>query len=370
MARKSTASEVKYQVKVVEDAFAEGVADLAETLRAVTGSDQPRVAVVADANVVQRTEGLGRKMGKYFQDNSISLAATPVVVSGGEKVKADNFQTAMLVANSLLDAKVGANDVVIALGGGTVLDVAGYAASQVRGGVKLIRMPTTVAAMLDAAFAEYAAIDSVAIKDAFRVSSVPAAVIVDTLFAKSVLDGVWRAGFGEAVRYAAVSDGPLMKRIAKRAEAIHERDYDAFRDTVAECAASRVGKPYPPFALWSAARLEAMSGYKLPHGYAVAIAICIDCAYAVKAKKMKESDQELVCRALADCGALDGLAHNHHLLGQAESLLRGLDAWALSTGSETIQLPAALGKSFEMSSPDRAAYTEVVKDFLSVSRGE
>ena len=370
MARKSTASEVKYQVKVVEDAFAEGAADLAETLRAVTGSDKPRVAVVADANVVQRTEGLGRKMGKYFQDNAISLAATPVVVSGGEKVKADNFQTAMLVANSLLDAKVGANDVVIALGGGTVLDVAGYAASQVRGGVKLIRMPTTVAAMLDAAFAEYAAIDSVAIKDAFRVSSVPAAVIVDTLFAKSVLDGVWRAGFGEAVRYAAVSDGPLMKRIAKRAEAIHERDYDAFKETVAACAASRVGKPYPPFALWSAARLEAMSGYKLPHGYAVAIAICIDCAYAVKAKKMKESDQELVCRALADCGALDGLSHNHHLLGQAESLLRGLDAWALSTGSETIQLPAALGKSFEMSSPDRDAYTEVVKDFLSVSRGE
>ena len=370
MARKSIASKVKYEVKVVEDAFAEGSSCLSESLRAVTGSDKPRVAVIADANMVQRTEGLGRKMGKYFQDNSISLVAPPVVVSGGEKIKADNFQTAMLVANSLLDAKVGANDVVIALGGGTVLDVAGYAASQVRGGVKLVRMPTTVAAMLDAAFAEYAAIDSVAIKDAFRVSSVPAAVIVDTLFAKSVLDGVWRAGFGEAVRYAAVSDGPLMKRIAKRAEAIRARDYDALRETVAECVASREGKPYPPFALWSAARLEAMSGYKLPHGYAVAIAICIDCAYAVKAKKMKESDQELVCRALADCGALDGLAHNHHLLGQAESLLRGLDAWALSAGSEKIQLPGALGKSVEISTPDRVAYADVIKDFLSVSRGE
>ena len=370
MARKSTASEAKYQVKVIEDAFAEGATDLAEALKAVTGSDSPRVAVVADANVVQRTEGLGRKMGKYFQDNSISLAASPVVVSGGEKVKADNFQTAMLVSNSLLDAKIGANDAVIALGGGTVLDVAGYAAAQVRGGVKLVRMPTTVASMLDAAFAEYAAIDSVAVKDAFRVRSAPAAVVVDTLFAKTVLDGVWRAGFGEAVRYAAVSDGPLMKRLAKRAEAIRSRDYDAFRETVAECAASRAGKPYPPFALWSATRLEAMSGYKLPHGYAVAIAICIDCAYAVKAKKMKESDQELVCRALADCGALDGLAHSHHLLGQAESLLRGLDAWTLSTGSATVQIPGALGKGVEVQSPDRAAYAEVISDFLSVSRGE
>ena len=61
------------------------------------------------------------------------------------------------------DAKLGVNDVVIALGGGTVLDVAGYAAAQVRGGIKVLRMPTTVASMLDAAFAEYAAVRDTAI---------------------------------------------------------------------------------------------------------------------------------------------------------------------------------------------------------------
>ena len=368
MARKST--EAKYPIKVVEDAFAEGGAALAETLKAVTGSETPRVAVVADSNVVQRTDGLGRKMGKFFQDNSITLAASPVVISGGEKMKADNMQSAMLVATSLIDAKVGANDAVIALGGGSVLDVAGYAAAQVRGGVKLVRMPTTVAAMIDAAFADYAAVDSIAVKDALRVRCEPAAVVVDTLFAKTILDGVWRAGFGEAVRYAAVCDGPLMKRLAKRAEAIRARDYEALKETIAECVASRAGRAFPPFALWCAARLEAMSGYKLPHGYAVAIAICVDCAYAVKAKKMKESDQELVCRALADCGALDGLAHSHHLLSQSESLLRGLDAWALSSGSEEIPLPGALGKSVMFGPPDKSAYAEVLADFLAVSTGE
>ena len=113
-----------------------------------------------------------------------------------------------------------------------------------------------------------------------------------------------------------------------------------------------------------------MSGYKLPHGYAVAIAVCVECAYAVKKGLMKEADQELVCRALADCGALDSLAHSHHLLSHSESLLRGLDAWALLTGSEAISLPGALGKAVEDPSPDRAAYVEVIADFLSVSRGE
>ncbi len=370
MARKSTKTEAKYPIKLVEDVFAEGDKTLAEVLREVTGSDSPRVAVVADQNVVQRTEGLGRKMGAYFQANSISLAAAPVVVSGGEKIKSDNFQCSMLVLNSLLDAKVGANDAVIALGGGSVLDVAGYAAAQVRGGVRVVRMPTTVAAMLDAAFASYAAVDSVAVKDAFRIHSEPAAVVVDPLFAKTVLDGVWRAGFAEGLRYAAVCDGPLARKLAKRAEAIRGRDFEAMKESVSDCISSRMGRECPPFALWSAARLEAMSGYKLPHGYAVAIAMCIDCAYAVKAKKMKESDQELVCRALADCGALDGLSHSSHLLSQPDSLMRGLDALALSAGSETISLPGALGKCVEVDHPDRTAYSEVMADFLSASRSE
>ncbi len=370
MARKSTKTEAKYPIKVVEDVFAEGETTLADILKEVTGSESPRIALVADQNVVQRTEGLGRMMGAYFQANGITLAAAPVVVSGGEKIKADNLQCAMLVANSILAAKVGTGDAVIALGGGTVLDVAGYAAAQVRGGVKVVRMPTTVASMIDAAFADYAAVDSVGVKDAFRVRSDPAAVVIDPLFAKTVLDGVWRAGFAEAVRYAAVCDGPLARKLAKRAEKIRERDYDTLRDTVSECVASRAGRPCPPFALWSAERLEAMSGYKLPHGYAVAIAMCIDCAFAVKAGKMKESDQELVCRMLADCGSLDGLSHSHHLLGQPDSILRGLDSLALATGKSAISLPGALGKCVEIENPDKAAYAEVVTDFLSASRAD
>lgn len=368
MARKITKTGVKYPIKIVEDVFAEGETTLAEVLKQVTGSENPRIVIVADQNVVNRTEGLGRKMGAYFQANGITLAAPPVVVSGGEKIKSDNFQCMMLVANSILDGKVGVNDVVIALGGGSVLDVASYAAAQVRGGVKVVRMPTTVASMFDAAFADYAAVDSVAVKDAFRVRSEPAAVVIDPLFAKTVLDGVWRAGYAEALRYATVCDGPLVKKLAKRAESIRERDYDAFKETVKDCVESRAGRTYPPFALWSAARLEAMSGYKLPHGYAVAIAMCLDCAFAVRAKKMKEADQEMVCRALADCGALDGLSHSHHLLGQADSLLRGLDGWTLFTGSTAITLPGALGKCVEFENPDRSAYAEVMADFLAASR--
>ncbi len=368
MARKK--AEGKYQIEIAEDVFAEGNAMLADTLKAIAGPGAAKVALVADANVVQRTEGLGLKIGRYFKEHGITLAASPVVISGGEKIKADGLQNATLVATSLIDARIGVNDFVIALGGGTVLDVAGYAAAQVRGGLKVVRMPTTPAAMIDAAFADTAAVDGVAVKDALSVRCEPAAVVVDPTFAKTVLDGVWCAGFGEAVRYAAVCDAALMKRLAKRAEAIKARDFDAMRDTIADCAKSRGGSPFAPFAQWCAARLESMSGYKLPHGYAIAIAICIDCAYSVKKGFMSEGNQELVCRALADCGALDGLPHSHYLLANHESLMRGIDAWSLARGSEAIALPGALGKSVEERVPDRAAYAEVLEGLLAVSRGE
>lgn len=367
MAKKN---ELPYPVHMTEDVFAEDNTVLADTLREITGVETPKVALVADMNVVQRTQNLGLKVGRYFQTHSIALAASPTVISAGERIKADNFQSAMTVASALIDARVGINDVVIALGGGTLLDVAGYAAAQARGGIKTVRIPTTAAAMIDGAFAEYAALDGANVKDAFRVASVPSAVVIDPLFTKTVLDGVWRGGFSEAVRFAAVTDSALMKKIASRADAVRTRDYEALKTTIEECTAlRRKGKSAGNFSTWCALRLEAMSGYKLPHGYAMAIAICIDCAYAVEKKYMKPADQHLICTVLAECGALDGLNHSKHLLSQGESVVLGIESLVLSQGKRDILLPAGAGKSAVEENPDKDVLLKVIKEFHQASQG-
>ena len=365
----SWAEKGGYEVRIVEDAFDAGNPELADALKHVTNSDEPHVMLVADANVVHRTEGLGTKIGRYVQTHGIKLAGSPVVLGGGEKVKADDMDGVKKLASSAVNAKVGASDVMLVIGGGTILDVAGYVARQVRGGLKLVRMPTTPAAMVDAAYAECAAIDLNGVKDALRVPCRPDAVVVDTAFAGTVLDGVWRGGLGEIVRHAAVSDASLLKKVAKNAEALKARDMAAMVEAMRSSVESRVKKGATDFAEWSALRLEAMSGYKLPHGYAVPIAICIDCAYSVEKGLMKESDQEMICKTLADCGALDGLAHSHHILSQADGILFGLDAWRLSTGASSIVVPAGIGKSVVEENPDRAAFRKVIKEFLAVSTG-
>ena len=355
------------KVNFIDGMFSEGSETLRDILRQVSGSDEPRVLIVADANVVQKVDGIGRKIGKYFQDFGIRLAASPVVLPGGEKIKCDGISSTTQLVAAALEAKIGINDIILAIGGGAVLDIAGYVAMQIRGGVRLVRVPTTPAAMIDAAFAETAAINFHSVKNALTVPSVADAAVIDVSFAQTVLDGVWRAGTGEAVRYAAVHDSSLMKKIAKNAEGLKNRDLAALSEVVRGVVASRARKGGSKFALWSANRLESMSGYKLPHGYAVPIAICIDCAYAVEKGVLKEADQELICRALADSGALDGLAHSHHLLSQADNILYGLDAWRLFTGADAIEIPTGLGKSTIDEKPDREAFKKVIKEFLAVS---
>ena len=352
--------------KTTEDAFDEKNNVLADALTQVSG-DEPRVFLVADANVVNRTEGLGKKIGRYVQAHGIRLAGSPLVISGGEKIKADNFQSVMVAMDAMLESRIGCNDIVLVLGGGSVQDVAGYAAAQIRGGVKIVRMPTTVASMVDSAFSNTAAVDSVNVKDAMRVSSVPSAVVVDTLFAKTVLDGVWRGGISAAVRAGAVLDAPLMKKIVKLAGRFNARDYGAMVEIVDAAVAVRLKKGGSAFSDWSAFRLESMSTYKLPHGYATAIAICIDAAYAVDKGYLKSSDQEVICGVLAECGALDGLQHSRHLLSQPDSILLGLDAWRLSHGNEAIELPCGIGRLKIEESPDREALRRIITEFKDES---
>jgi len=363
-----TKSKSGYPVEFVDDLFGDSPV-LARVLKEVSGAESPRIVLVADINVVQRTEGLGTKIGRYVNAHGITLAGNPVVLGGGEKIKSDSLQSAFQVISAILEANLSCSDCVVAMGGGAVLDVAGYAAAQVRGGVNIVRIPTTPAAMIDAAFADYAAINSRNVKDALRVRSVPSAVLIDLSFAATVLDGVWRGGVSEAVRLALVADASLFKKLAKLLPEYGNRSAEALSEIVRGAVATRMRKGGVDFAQWCAVRLEAMSGYKLPHGYAVSIGICMDMAYAVEKGYLKEKDRDLVVELLRGCGALDGLPHSRHLLGQTEVLLLGLDAWCLSVREPSMQYPAGLGKMKVEEKPDLDVYRKVLNDFVSVATG-
>ena len=90
-------------------------------------------------------------------------------------------------------------------------------------------------------------------------------------------------------------------------------------------------------------------------------------SYSVAKGWMQEEDQETVCRALYECGSLDGLLHSRHLLTQPDGIVGGLDEWRRATGSEAISVPGGIGVARTEPEPDREVFRKVVKDFLEVS---
>lgn len=345
--------EEKYPVVFAEDVFSEESNALSELIDGLSNGEKPRILLVADVNVVQRTEGLGKKIGHYLQRHGIAMAASPIVVAGGEKSKSDGMQSAVQIASSAVESRIGRNDLVLVLGGGAVLDVACWALSQVRGGMRVVRMPTTVSSMIGAAHSGFASLNIRGVKDSMRVAAEPAAVVIDTRFATTVLDGVWRAGFAEALRLAEVCDGAAAGRLSELAEMFCARDFGAMNEIVRMMVDVRRRSGSTPFAMWSASRLESMSDFKLPHGYAVAIGVAIDTIYAQLRGYITEDERDRVCAALESCGAMDCLDHSRKYISDVQRLLLGLDAWRLSTGREAIVLPKGLGGSILEEKPDR-----------------
>ena len=352
-------NSLNYPVEFVEDVFGEGHI-LEAMIRKISAAENPRLFLVADINVVNHLPGLGQKIGRWVQSHGFELAAKPAVIAGGEKAKADNFRTALTVISELLTAQLRCEDVVLVLGGGSLMDVVSYASPQVRGGVKTLRIPTTPAAMLEAAFANYGALDSVNVKDALRIPCEPDGVVIDTTFATSVMDGVWKGGFGEAVRIAAAQDKSMFKLLQKYASGYSERSLPALGEIIDAAFAVRKKKGSTDFALWSVKRLEAVNGFKLPYGYLVPIGISIDTAYAVERGLMKAADRDSVLELLKVCGSDNGYRKIPQLNGYKEAMLPGLDGWSYAERKDTITLIDGIGsKTSEV--PDREVYARVIE---------
>ena len=307
---------LKYRAEVVKGVFGESDA-LAETLAETLG-EGGRVLLAADTNVVSHTNGLGAMIGRYVTAHDIKLTGRPVVVQGGEKAKHEDLANVFAIVDAGVKAHLGAGDCILALGGGTMFDLAGWAAAQL-GGVKVVRMPTTPAAMTGAAFSDNAAIDRCGHKDAVKVESLPAAVLVDVDFLGTVLEGVWRAGVGEIACLAA-QDDKFRAEFVDFAPRYARRDYDAFAKMVARVIELRQSRRDERIAEPIAARLEEMSLFRLPHGYAIPLALLIEMGARTAKGEMSAEAAKEIRAALETCGSLEGLYHSYHLLLRREEL--------------------------------------------------
>jgi 3-dehydroquinate synthase len=125
-------------------------------------------------------------------------------VPAGESSK--SFRHFERVCDSLIAAKIERDDIVVALGGGVVGDLGGFAASVVRRGVDYIQVPTTLLAQVDSSVGGKTAIDSRHGKNLIGAFHQPILVIADTALLDTLAAREFRAGYAEAAKYGLIGD--------------------------------------------------------------------------------------------------------------------------------------------------------------------
>jgi 3-dehydroquinate synthase len=156
-----------------------------------------RVAIVTDANVAKAHL-------KAAQAALAGIDHTHVEVAPGEGSK--NYATFEKVCEALIAARIERNDLVVALGGGVIGDLAGFAAASVRRGLDFIQVPTSLLAQVDSSVGGKTGIDSPQGKNLIGALHQPLLVLADTALLDTLPKREFIAGYAEMVKYGLLAD--------------------------------------------------------------------------------------------------------------------------------------------------------------------
>jgi 3-dehydroquinate synthase len=135
---------------------------------------------------------------------SAGIAATAVTVPPGESSK--SFPMLEKVCEALIAARIERADLVVALGGGVVGDLAGFAAAVVRRGLDYVQVPTTLLAQVDSSVGGKTAIDSRHGKNLIGAFHQPVLVLADTALLDTLSAREFRSGYAEVAKYGLIGD--------------------------------------------------------------------------------------------------------------------------------------------------------------------
>ena len=190
------------------------------------------VLVVTDANVAPHY--LARV------ENALSgKTRRSLVLPAGEQEKTLDRFTEVMAALAALGASRDAT--VVALGGGVVGDLAGFAAACWMRGVRFVQLPTTLLAMVDSSVGGKTAVDLPQGKNLVGAFHQPAAVVADTATLDTLPDRQFCAGLAEVVKYGAIADPGFFAWLEANAEPLMARNPDALAHAIATSCTHKAG---------------------------------------------------------------------------------------------------------------------------------
>lgn len=281
-------------------------------------------------------------------------------VPGGERAKNDRA-VVDLTLDLINTHHICRQSVVLAVGGGALLDAVGFGAATGHRGVRVVRLPTTVLAQDDAAMGVKCGINRYGKKNFEGAFAVPWAVLCDLEWLTTLPESAWRGGFSEAVKIALLRDPGLFTHLESCAAAIRGRSLETALPVIqrsAELHLLHITQGGDPFELnearpldyghWAAHKLEQLTGFTLSHGEAVGIGVALDTWYSSLCGWLPDAAAARVVACLRNLG----LATWHPAL-EEPALVSGLDEFKEHLGGRlTVTLLRGIGQPQETHSMD------------------
>lgn len=351
---------LRYPVVFTRGLFGEDNGVLADVL---TGSGRERLLVVVDAGLSACWPALAGMVRDWAarQADLVELVGIEAVV-GGEAAKNDMAIVDRL-GRSIRDHGMCRHSYVMVIGGGAVLDAAGFAVAIAHRGLRLLRVPTTVLSQNDSGVGVKNGINRFGLKNYYGVFTPPQAVVCDLDFLDTLPDRVWVSGVAEAFKVAIIRDAAFLEFLVEHAEALGRRDPAATERMVIRTAELHLaqiahgGDPFErgssrplDFGHWVAHKLEAMTDFAVLHGEGVSIGMTVDLYYAAGIGLVSEAEVVRVCRAMMAVG----LPVYHPLTEQRfDELLVGLEEFREHLGGAlTLAMPGPMGSQRDLHTMD------------------
>jgi 3-dehydroquinate synthase len=256
------------------------------------------------------------------------------------------------VSDAMLEAGIGRDSAVVALGGGVVGDLAGFIAATYMRGLPTVLVPTTLLAMIDASVGGKTGVDTLTGKNLIGAFHPPRAVVVDPDLLATLPPEHLRTGLAEAIKHGAIADEAYLEWIAGAADRLLAGEAAALRHLIlrsleikAEIVARDVREIGPRKALnfghTVGHALEAASAYDLLHGEAVAIGMVAEARAGEHAGITAAGTSDRLRRLLGSVGLPTGLPMT---LAPEEVLARIGSDKKVRHGRPEYALPARVGE--------------------------
>ena len=267
----------------------------------VSRLDPTGAAIITDTNV----RPWAVKVAKAIKRAGLKTAIHAVPAGERSKSMAQLQHVLSFLERQQLDR----GGCVIAVGGGTVGDLAGLAAAMWQRGVRLVAVPTTLLAMVDSSIGGKTGVNGLRSKNAIGAFWQPSAVVSDLAAIETLPAPSYRDAFAEVVKYAVAMDRGLFDLLQRNAPRLAERDPSMLQRVVFRCVAAKAlvvakdERDRGPRAILNYGHtaghaLEAASGFRVSHGRAVAFGmrVAADIAVAMDlcSERLAESQDALL----------------------------------------------------------------------------